>query len=272
VFQPDDEFARNHRAALSKKDIVLSTLVLKISGHELDDNAYLASLAAIVVELRAQQHQIVIVHGGGKEISALQTRLGIEPRYVDGIRVTDAESLALVEMVLCGAVNKRLTGLLVNAGIDALGLSGVDRGLVRGRKLHIEGHDMGFTGDVTAVRVQVIHEVLASQIVPVIAPICLGEDSHLNVNADKVAGAIAGALDADKLIFLSNVPGVMADGEILPQLREDEVNRLIGTGVIFGGMIPKVQTALKALEDGVQQAVITNLSGLQHGGGTAFVR
>jgi len=145
-------------------------IIIKISGHELDSPGFLAELAS------ALQHfdvPIVIVHGGGKEITALQTRLGIEPRYIDGLRITDAETLALVEMVLCGTVNKRIVRTLVNAGIDALGLSGVDCGLISADKMTHESVDMGFTGEVTAVRVDILIDFLDQGIVPVIAPICL---------------------------------------------------------------------------------------------------
>ncbi len=243
-------------------------IVIKISGHELDSPDFLAELAATLKDI---DDPIAIVHGGGKEITALQTRLGIEPRYVDGLRITDAESLALVEMVLCGTVNKRIVRTLVNAGIDAVGLSGVDGGLVSAQKLFHESVDMGFTGEVTAVRVDLLIDYLDQGIIPVIAPICLGEDNNFNVNADHVAGAVAAALEADRLVFVSNVEGVLKDGAVIPQLTPQQVGDLIADGTIFGGMIPKVKTALEALAEGVQQAVITNLAGLARGGGTVFM-
>src|SRR5690606_36787389 len=129
----------------------LKPVVIKVSGHELDDPAFLEGLAGAVASLN---EPVVVVHGGGKEISTLQRRMGIEPRYVDGVRVTDAESLALVEMVLCGIINKRLVRTFLAAGVDALGLSGIDRGLVRAEKMRSNGQDMGFTGEVTAVRAE----------------------------------------------------------------------------------------------------------------------
>lgn len=242
-------------------------IVIKISGHELDSPDFLAELAAT---LKHFDTPVVIVHGGGKEITALQTRLGIEPRYVDGLRITDAESLALVEMVLCGTVNKRIVRTLVNAGIDAVGLSGVDGGLVSADKMTHESVDMGYTGEVTAVRVDLLVDMLDQGITPVIAPICLGEDSNFNVNADHVAGAVAAALEAEKLVFVSNVEGVLKDGAVIPQLTPNQVGEMIADGTIFGGMIPKVKTALESLAEGVAQAVITNLKGLSSGGGTVF--
>jgi acetylglutamate kinase len=242
-------------------------IVIKISGHELDDIAHLTAFAGVVAALKTPT---VIVHGGGKEISALQTQMGIEPRYVDGLRITDEPSLALVEMVLCGAVNKRLVRMLINAGVDALGMSGVDRGLIRAQKMVHQAVDMGYTGVIASVREDVLVELLNMNITPVIAPICLGVDSNFNVNGDHVAGAVAGALDAERLVFLSNVPGVLVNGEVAATLTPAQTDALIADGTISGGMIPKVRTALDALNNGASQAVITNLAGLSSGGGTVF--
>lgn len=241
--------------------------VIKISGHELDDPATLAGLAAVVREL---PQQAVIVHGGGKEITALQTQLGIEARYVDGLRVTDAASLAVVEMALCGAINKRVVRTLLEAGVDALGLSGVDRGLVRAHKMPHGETDMQFTGEIESVNAGALDLLLAAGVTPVIAPVCLGEGTNYNVNADHVAGAVAAALGASRLVFLSNVPGVLADGALLPRLTPAQADDLIEQGIITGGMIPKVRTALGALDAGVRAVVITNLAGLATGSGTEF--
>jgi acetylglutamate kinase len=246
---------------------MLSPIVIKISGHELDDADFLKEFAQAIRGLNAPT---IVVHGGGKEISALQTQMGIEPRYVDGVRITDEASLSLVEMVLCGTVNKRLVRTFLDAGIDALGMSGVDRGLVRAQKMPNPTQDMGYTGVVTSVRVEALTDLLDNNITPVIAPICLGQGHNYNVNADHVAGAIAGALDAERLVFLSNVEGVLYQEQVLPRLTPERVETMIAEGTIFGGMIPKVRTALGALNDGVKQAVITNLKGLQTHGGTVF--
>jgi acetylglutamate kinase len=243
------------------------TIVIKISGHELDSAEYLAGFAQVIREMDAPT---VIVHGGGKEISQLQERLNIQPKFVDGVRVTDADSLALVEMALCGTINKRLVRTLVNIGVNALGVSGVDGGMISAAKLMHESVDFGFTGEVTAVRVDVLLNLLDLGIVPVIAPICLGENNNFNVNADHVAGALAAALEAERLVFLSNVPGVLKDGQLIETLTPEQTEALIADGTIFGGMIPKVRTALHALEDDVQQAVITDVNGLRAGGGTVF--
>lgn len=243
-------------------------VVIKVSGHELDDAAYLADFASAI---RVQQAPIIIVHGGGAEISALQKSMGIEPRYIEGVRITDALSLKVVEMVLCGTVNKRLVRFLLDAGLDALGMSGVDRGLVHAAKMEHPAQDMGFTGTVTSVRRDILMTMLEQGITPVIAPVCLGEGTSYNVNADHVAGAIAAAVDASRVVFLTNVQGVLMNETVVRTLTPDQTRALIADGVIFGGMIPKVQTALHALETGVTQAVITNLEGLRSGTGTVFM-
>jgi acetylglutamate kinase len=245
----------------------MQPILVKVSGHELDDPAYLTAFASIIKGLSVPT---IIVHGGGAEISSLQKQFGIEPRYADGLRITDADSLRVVEMVLCGTVNKRLVRVLNNAGLDALGLSGVDRGLVRAEQMPHPTQDMGFTGQIVRVRGQVITELLAQGVTPVIAPVCGGEAHNFNVNADHVAGALAKAVNAARVVFLTNVEGVLVNGAVVPVLSPAQTQALIDDGTIFGGMIPKVQTALGALAGGVQQAVITNLNGLQGGSGTVF--
>ena len=241
--------------------------LVKVSGHELDDPAYLADFAAAI---KALNTPTVIVHGGGAEITAMQKVMGIEPRYLDGVRITDQDSLKIVEMVMCGTVNKRLVRCLLKVGLDALGLSGVDRGLVRARPMQGTGQDMGFTGEVVSVRGDVVLDLLAQGITPIISPVSLGEDSNLNVNADHVAGSLASAINANRVVFLTNVEGVLVDSKVVPTLSPEQTQQLIDNGTIFGGMIPKVKTALHALEMGVHSAVITNLKGLAANGGTVF--
>jgi len=242
-------------------------VVLKIGGHDLRDEAFLRELAASV---RGLDRPLVLVHGGGVEIAGLQQRLGIQPQYVQGLRVTDGESLALVEMVLCGLVNKRLVRFLVQAGVDALGLSGVDLGLVQARRLLVDGVDMGYTGEVCAVRAEVLLDLLARGITPVVAPLCLGADCACNVNADHVAGALAVATGAGRIIFLTNVDGVMLEGRTLPTLGPARARALIAGGAIRDGMIPKVETALQTLATGVPEVLISSLAGAGLTGGTLF--
>lgn len=243
--------------------------VVKVSGHCLDDSGLIEQFARIVAR---SDDQKVIVHGGGVEISQLQRKLEIEPKYVDGLRITDADSLALVEMVLCGSVNKRLVRYLLAAGVDAQGLSGVDRGLVRARQMQHKSRDMGYTGEVVSVRGDVITDLLVLGVTPVVAPVSVGDGSNLNLNADPVAGAIAAAIGADEVVFISNVAGVMADGRRLAKLTRKRALELIECGVIQGGMIPKVESALDVLSSGVPQAVITDLAGWAERGGTTFFR
>lgn len=244
-----------------------SSVVIKIGGHEIDNPGLLTELAVVV---RNMNSPVIIVHGGGKEISALQSRLGIEPEYVDGLRVTDAATLSLVEMVLCGSVNKRVVRYLLMGGVDALGLSGVDRGLIRASKMMHSTMDMGFTGTVGPVRGDILRELLEKGVTPVIAPICLGDDNSYNVNADHVAGAVAAAVEAARVVFLTNVEGVMKQGQLLPALTPKQAEALIKEGVISGGMIPKVETALLTLKAGVTRTAITSLAGLKTHGGTIF--
>ena len=242
--------------------------VVKISGHCLDDEAQLRQFARIVA--RAER-QLVIVHGGGAEITRLQAALGIEPRYLDGLRITDAESLALVEMVLCGTVNKRLVRHLLAAGVDAQGMSGVDRGLARARQMQHAHVDMGYTGTVESLRPQALLDLFALGVTPVVAPVSLGEESNFNLNADPVAAAIAAALDAAEVVFISNVSGVLVEGQRAATLTRSQAQCLIADGVISGGMIPKVRAALDVLKSGVPRAQITDLAGWGSGGGTTLV-
>ncbi len=242
--------------------------VVKISGHCLDDELLLRQFAATVA---GSSERVVIVHGGGKEITRLQQQLNIEPRYVDGLRVTDAESLALVEMVLCGAVNKRLVRHLLAAGVDAQGLSGVDRGLVRARQMQHDSVDMAYTGEVEAVRPQVICDLFELGVTPVIAPVSLGAGSNFNLNADPVTSAIAPAIAAKKVVFISNVAGVMVDGALMRSITRAQAQAYIEGGVIAGGMIPKALAALEVLSAGIPEAVITDLDGWSNNGGTTFI-
>ncbi len=247
-----------------------SPILIKVGGNEIDDDGFLASFVAAAAELR-RQTPLVIVHGGGKEIGDLHQRLGIPFQFVEGLRVTTADSLRLVEMVLSGSVNTRLTRWLVNVGVPALGVSGVDLGFVRVEPLRPNGQDIGFVGRVVAVQTEPLRRWLAEGITPVISPISLGLDGQsYNVNADQVAAAVAVATGASRLVFVSNVPGVLLDGAVASELTIDQVEAHITGGQIFGGMVPKVRAAIEAVQTGAPAAVITNLSGLVAGGGTVI--
>ncbi len=243
-------------------------IVMKIGGHEIADYTFLGELPNVI---KQTGHPVVIVHGGGVEISDLQRRLGIQPRYIDGVRITDIASLQVVEMVLCGTVNTRLVGKLLAGGIEAQGMSGVDRALIRAEPMPHPTQDMQFTGRVTDVRAGLLHQMIETGVTPVIAPVCLGENGDtFNINADHVAGAVAGAVNASRVVFITNVEGVIHHGEVRRTITPTEAEQMIADEVIFGGMIPKVRTALSTLKQGIPQAVITNLKGLRTHGGTVF--
>jgi acetylglutamate kinase len=250
--------------------MTVQPIVVKIGGHEIADYNFLNELPIVI---KRTELPVIVVHGGGVEISELQRKLGIQPRYVDGVRITDIASLQMVQMILCGTVNTRLVSHLIAGGIEAQGLSGVDRGIVKARQMPHETEDMQFTGEVTDVRGDILLEMVEKGITPVIAPVCLGENGEsYNVNADHVTGAIAGAVNAARVVFLTNVEGVIENGEVRPTLTPNEAEMLIEEEVIFGGMIPKVRTALSILDMGIRRSVITNLQGLRTHGGTVFSR
>ena len=244
-------------------------LVLKVGGNEIDDANFLRGFANAVAKMSETP---VIVHGGGKEIADLQLKFGLTPRFVEGLRVTDETSLAIAEMVLAGRVNKRIVVALIAAGADAIGLSGVDRGIVRVEKMQHPAGDLGRVGKIVGVRGDVVGEFIAQKVVPVISPISLGDEGAYNVNADSVACAIASALSADAVVFVTNVAGVMADDKVVPSLTAREAESLIKSQVIKGGMIPKVRAALDAVAGGARAARITNLEGLINGSGTIVMR
>jgi acetylglutamate kinase len=246
-------------------------LVIKVGGNEIDWEDFLAGLVAAVVEVRKGAAP-VIVHGGGKEIACWQERLGLVTRFVEGLRVTDGESLAVAEMVLSGLVNKRLVARLVAARVPAVGLSGVDWGLIRVEKMVHPAGDLGQVGRIVGVHPEGLEALMHQGVVPVISPISLGLDGQTyNVNADHAALAVAAAMGADSLVFLTNVPGVLIDDQPAPHLTVPEAKDLIASGIIVGGMIPKVRSALEAVAAGVSRAVITDLDGLREGTGTAIV-
>jgi acetylglutamate kinase len=248
------------------------SLVLKIGGNQVDDEAFLAGFVAAVHGLLAE-YGVIVVHGGGKEIADLHGQLGVAYETVQGLRATSAESLRLVEMVLNGLVNTRLVRWLVNGGVDAVGLTGVDMGLVRVTPLTVDGRSLGRVGQVKQVNGTALLQLLDLGLVPVISPVSLGEDGlAYNVNADHVAAGVARAVEAGRLVFVSNVPGVQVAGRTIRALTLAEIEDLIAGGAITGGMIPKVRSATAAVTSGVHQAVITDLAGLAKGAGTSVVK
>lgn len=247
---------------------MLSTSLLKVGGAELEPGPELDTLVTIIYKL-AQASRLVVVHGGGPEIARMQKRLGIEPQFVDGLRVTDAASLEAAEMVLSGLVNKRLVARLVSAGVRALGLSGIDGGLLQARRMVKPGADLGLVGEIESVNTTLLRWILDGGYTPVLSPISLGPDgSALNVNADHAGLAVAGALKVDEAVFLTNVPGVLDEDRLIPVLTQRRAAMMIDNGTIHGGMVPKVNSALEALHSGIKRVLITNLAGLAAGSGT----
>jgi acetylglutamate kinase len=232
------------------------TLVIKYGGAAMKDAELRASFAVDVVLLKHIGVRPVIVHGGGPQIGALLERLGKKSTFVDGLRVTDDETMEAVEMILGGTVNREIVDLVQRGGGRAVGLTGCDGGMIRTRRRLKEGHDIGRVGEVVAVDPSVIEAVAAAGFVPVIAPIGVGEDGlTYNVNADEAAGAIAQALRAEKLILLTDVEGVLdADGRLVPELSRDRARELTASGTVRGGMIPKLECCLAAVQGGVARA------------------
>ena len=248
-------------------------IVLKVGGNELDDEAFLTGLANAVQSIRLQGHFPVIVHGGGKAIADLQQKLGLTPHFIEGLRVTDDASLDIAEMVLSGLMNKRIVRKLLNTHIRAAGISGVDDGTLYVEKMWHPLGDLGRVGEIQDVDDHLLQTLIAADIVPVVSPISFGAHDALsyNVNADHAATAIAARLGAIRLVFISNVPGILVAGRIVRAVTANQAEQWIEEGVITGGMIPKVRSAIEAVRGGVAQAVITNLAGIQEGSGTGII-
>ena len=243
--------------------------LIKVGGNELGDQDFLNGLAASILDM---EESVIIVHGGGEAVSKMQRKLGQEPIKVDGLRVTDAETLEVSQMVLSGSANKAVVAALVSAGIDALGISGVDGGLLRCVKKQHPTHDLGYVGQIVSVRSRFLHGLLDQGFLPVISPISLGPGGQVyNVNADEAAAAIATSLQVKALNFVSNVPAVL-DQEKKPihTLTPDLTEQLIRRGIIYGGMVPKVRAAINVVSQGVPKARIVSLSGLANGAGTTI--
>ena len=249
------------------------TVVLKVGGNELDDPDFLYGLAQAVRRLQEEGKHPIIVHGGGKAIAELQERLGLTPRFLEGLRITDEASMDLVEMVLSGLINKRIVRALVDQEIPAAGFSGVDNATVYVEKLWHPLGDLGRVGDIQDVDPRLIHALLDADIVPVISPVSFGafDAQSYNVNADHMAAAIAAHVKALQLVFVSNVPGVLVAGRVVRAITANQAEEWISEGIITGGMVPKVRSAVEAVRRGVLQSVITNLAGVQEGSGTSII-
>lgn len=268
------------------------TVVIKYGGHAMGDAELGRAFARDVALLRQSGAEPVVVHGGGPQIGAMLEKVGIVSEFKNGLRVTDRATIEVVEMVLAGSLNKRIVADFNAQGARAIGLCGKDGDMVRVRRAtkserdpdsNIEkAIDLGFVGEPERVDRAVLDMVAKSGLIPVIAPLALGDDGETyNVNADTFAGAIAGAMDARRLLFLTDVPGVLDNsGNLIKQLTVAEARALIADGTISGGMIPKVETCIEALARGVEGVVIVNGKAAhavllelftRHGAGTLIV-
>jgi acetylglutamate kinase len=239
------------------------TIVVKYGGNAMIDDALTQSFAEDIVLMKLVGMNPVVVHGGGPQIGALLEKLGIQSEFISGMRVTDAATMDVVEMVLGGTVNKTIVSLLNQAGGKAIGITGKDGGLIQARKMLMKDADgktldIGFVGEVESINRDVVDTLVSSDFIPVIAPIGVGSDGQsYNINADLVAGKIAEALHAEKLVLLTNVAGLQDKvGNVLTGLTTKQVDELIVDGTIYGGMLPKIQCALDAVKGGVTSSHI----------------
>ena len=244
------------------------TFVIKYGGHAMGDESLAEIFARDVALLKQVGINPIVVHGGGPQISEMLNRLNVKASFVDGLRVTDRKTVEIVEMVLSGSINKQIAAAINRVGGKAIGISGKDADLMKAKKLHRTQRDpdsnierildLGFVGEPDTVNARVLDTFLKSDVIPVIAPVASGRNGETyNINADTMAGAIAAATQARRLLLLTDVPGVIGpDKKLLTSLTAKEVKELIADGTISGGMIPKVTTCLEAVENGVAAAVI----------------
>jgi len=239
------------------------TRVIKVGGRAQND----PGLAAAIREAVARD-RVIVVHGGGDEVSSVQRRLGMTPRFHGGRRVTTVEDLDVVRMVLSGTVNKRLVASFVSAGLSCVGLSGEDDGLLRARATARES--LGEVGEPTNVNARLLEVLIAARFVPVISPLARDEDTGatLNVNGDDAAAAIAVAIGADELALVADVPGVIANGEVVPELDLEQATALVDAGVARDGMAAKLEAARRAVERGVARVRIGNVAAIHSTAGT----
>ncbi len=244
------------------------TIVVKYGGNAMTGDGGTDDFSQDIVLMKQTGIDPVVVHGGGPQIGAMLKKMNINSTFIDGLRVTDAAAVEIVEMVLTGSINKQIVTAINAAGGRAVGLSGKDGNLVVARKVTMtktnpetglkEAVDLGFVGEPEKINPEVLHTMMKSEIIPVIAPIGVGAKGEtFNINADTVAGAVAGRLNAERLVLLTDVEGVLdKDKKLVPKLTVREARALIADGTISGGMIPKIQTAIDAVEAGVKAAVI----------------
>ena len=265
-----------------------SSLVIKYGGHAMTDKEMQISFASDIALLQQVGSKPVVVHGGGPQIEQMLKKLNIKTGFVDGLRVTDKNTVNIVEMVLSGAINKSIVAAILSAGAKAVGISGKDGGLIKAEKIMSRRDpesaiekvvDLGFVGKPSSIDNKVLDALMQGGLIPVVAPLGLGEDGQTyNINADTVAGAISSSLGARRMLMLTDVPGVLEkDGNLIKELSSKQAKNLIKKGIVTSGMIPKLETCIEAVESGTDAAVILDgraphavLMELftEHGGGT----
>ena len=265
-----------------------SSIVIKYGGHAMTNKEMQSSFAKDIALLQQVGTKPVVVHGGGPQIETMLEKLNIKTDFVDGLRVTDKDTVNVVEMVLSGAINKSIVAAITSAGAKAVGISGKDGGLIKAEKIKSRRDpnsaiekvvDLGFVGKPTNIENKVLNALMEGVLIPVVAPLGLGNDGQTyNINADTVAGAISSSLNAKRMLMLTDVPGVLdKNGKLIKELSSEEAKKLIDQKVITSGMIPKVETCIETVENGTDAAVILDgraphatLMELftEHGGGT----
>ena len=245
------------------KHWVGKTVVVKYGGNAMLNEELKTAVMKDIVILNTIGIKVVLVHGGGPEINHMLERVGKESKFINGLRYTDSETMEIVQMVLTGKLNKDICGILLQEGGKAVGLSGVDSGLLRAKKIDKNGVDLGFVGEVTEVHPQIIQSLLDEGFIPVVSTVALGETGDMNrynINADTAAAKIAVALKAEKFVQLTNVPGVLKDIDdphsLIPRIHIEDVQGFIDDGTIAGGMIPRIECCMLARRGGVPRAHI----------------
>ncbi len=236
-------------------------IVVKMGGSTLDEEDVLAQFGESIATM-PENCDIVIVHGGGKDIGRQLEKMGREFTFIDGLRVTDDEVIDVVEMVLSGLVNKWITRALGRCGVKAVGISGTDLGLFRATKLIVEGGNLGYVGAIDRINTELIKILISNEIIPVVSPISIGPDYRAyNVNADHAACRLAEVWKADDLIYITNVPGISIGGKVKEKIELVDVENLINSGEITGGMIPKLMNSAAAVREGVKRVHIIGWEG-----------
>jgi len=232
----------------------MKTIVVKYGGAAMEDLPLCVEVAGEIVKL-SKGNRVVVVHGGGKEVTAFLNRLGVESKFIDGLRYTDEETLQVAEMFYSGTINKKIASLIQAHGAKAVGISGRDGKLASIKRVP----NLGFVGEICSISTELIETLLGASYIPVISPISEEDNGQpVNVNGDEMARAVAESLKADLLVYLSDVDGLLISGKVIPKLLASEIKELVSGPEVTGGMIPKLNSALSAVENGVGKVVFLN--------------